>query len=41
VNSYKGLFSEILTIRPWEMRLLTADEFDGLRRYVDAKNKGD
>jgi hypothetical protein len=35
------LFAEVLHIRPWEMSLLTADEFDGLRRYVDAKNKGD
>jgi hypothetical protein len=28
-----------LGIRPWEMDRLTADEFDGLRRFVDAMNR--
>lgn len=31
-----ALFSEVLHIRPWELDLLTADQFTALRKYLDA-----
>lgn len=30
-----SLFSEVLHIRPWELDLLTAEQFTTLREYLD------
>lgn len=34
-----GAFAEWLNIRPWEMELLTADQFEALVKYLEAKTE--